>query len=217
MGGKITGNIVFLTLGGDISVRQLLTLYRRLLINYESVLACSPLGVVGGIAYGLVVLASELAIQELCLIRDVAGSGVEFKSLPCWMLFALPTAGATIPGCSHALLKPGDRETGIVFILSRMHSRYSVLPLRNALLDFAGGAFSLAAGQSAGRESPEVRLGGAINSMLGQRLRQAMDTMRRDTTEAVCVCERSPKTSKEILYGAMTLERIETSALSSVL
>jgi hypothetical protein len=48
-------------------------------------------------------------------------------------------------------------------------------------------------------------------------LRQAMDTMRRETTEAVCVCERSPKTSKQILHGVVTLQSIETFSLASML
>jgi len=159
-------------------VRQLLTRYRRLLINYESVLAYSVLGIVGGIASGLVVLAFELAIHEASLIWGVADGGEGFEALPHWWLFALPAGGATVLGGIYTLLKPADRETGIVHILSRMHSHYSVLPLRNALLQFAGGVFSLATGQSGGREGPGVHLGGAINSVLGQRLHLPNNSLR---------------------------------------
>ena len=40
-------------------------------------------------------------------------------------------------------------------------------------------------------------------------LRQAMDTMRRSTVEAVCVYERSRATGKRILHGVVTRESIE--------
>lgn len=51
-------------------MRHLLHNYRRLLINYESVLAYSMLGVAGGVASGLVVLAFELAIRKLSGARN---------------------------------------------------------------------------------------------------------------------------------------------------
>lgn len=159
-------------------MRQLLNNYRRRLINYESVLAYSLLGVVGGLASGLVVLAFEYAIIELSGLWGVGAGGEGFEALPRWMIFALPAGGATALGCVYALLKPADRETGIVHILSRMHSHYSVLPLRNAVLQFVGGAFSLATGQSGGREGPGVHLGGAINSLLGQSLGLPNNSLR---------------------------------------
>jgi H+/Cl- antiporter ClcA len=157
-------------------VRQLLSNLRLRLINYESVLPYSVLGVAGGAASGLVVLAFELAIREMSMLWG--GSGDGFEELPTWMLFLLPALGATVLGGVYALLAPADRETGIVHVLSRMHSHYSVLPLRNALVQFIGGAFSLATGQSGGREGPGVHLGGAINSLLGQWLGLPNNSLR---------------------------------------
>ena len=46
-------------------MNTLLNRYRRYLANYESVLAYSVLGIVGGVGSGLVVLAFELAINGL--------------------------------------------------------------------------------------------------------------------------------------------------------
>ncbi|MEZ5574053.1 MAG: chloride channel protein [Halioglobus sp.] len=159
-------------------MRDWLTNYRRLLNNYESVLAYSLLGLVGGIASGLVVLVFEMGIRQLSRIWWVTGGVNGFEALPQWMLFALPAGGATILGCAYALLQPQDRETGIVHVLSRMHSHYSILPLRNAMVQFIGGIFSLATGQSGGREGPGVHLGGAINSLLGQWLGLPNNSLR---------------------------------------
>ncbi len=159
-------------------MRHWLYSYRRLLINYESALAYSVLGVVGGVASGLVVLAFELAIREMSTRFGVGGNGESFESLPPWMIFALPAGGAAVLGLAYSGLKQQDRETGVVHVLTRMHSHYSVLPLRNALVQFIGGAFGLATGQSGGREGPGVHLGGAINSLLGQWLSLPNNSLR---------------------------------------
>jgi len=47
-------------------------------------------------------------------------------------------------------------------------------------------------------------------------LRQAMDTMRLRTTEAVCVYQRSPNTGKRILHGVVTRESIEKFTLAGM-
>jgi H+/Cl- antiporter ClcA len=159
-------------------VRNLLNSYRQQLTNYESVLAYSLLGIVGGLASGLAVLGFELAIGELARVWGVGDGGENFEALPQWALFALPAGGATILGILYSLLKPEDRETGIVHVISRMHSHYGALPLRNALVQFVGGTFALATGQSGGREGPGVHLGGAVNSLLGQWLRLPNNSLR---------------------------------------
>ena len=159
-------------------MRNLLSNYRRHLTNYESVLAYSLLGVVGGVASGLVVLAFELAIGELARVWGVGNGGEDFEALPRWALFALPAGGATVLGVAYSMLKPETRETGIVHVISRMHSHYGVLPLRNALVQFIAGTFAIATGQSGGREGPGVHLGGAVNSLLGQRLGLPNNSLR---------------------------------------
>jgi CIC family chloride channel protein len=159
-------------------VRDLLKKYRRYLTNYDALLSYSILGVVGGVASGLIVLGFELAIGELALLFGVGNGGEGFEELPQWMAFALPAGGATILGILYSLLKPEDRETGIVHVISRMHSHYGVLPLRNALLQFIAGTFALATGQSGGREGPGVHLGAAVNSLLGQRLGLPNNSLR---------------------------------------
>ncbi|GAB3281810.1 chloride channel protein [Parahaliea aestuarii] len=157
---------------------RLLDSYRRYLTNYHSVVAYAVLGILGGLASGLVVLAFETAIAELARLWGVYGGGEGFEALPLWQRFALPALGALVLGLGFWSLKPEDRETGIVHVLHRMHSDYGVLPLRNALVQFVGGAFALASGQSGGREGPGVHLGAAANSLLGQRLGLPNNSLR---------------------------------------
>lgn len=157
---------------------DLLKNYRRYLTRYDSAIAYAVLGIVGGIASGLIVLGFELAATEVARLWGVGNGGEDFESLPRWMAFALPAGGATLLGLLYMLLKPEDRETGIVHVISRMHSHYGVLPLRNAALQFVAGAFALGTGQSGGREGPGVHLGGAVNSLLGQRLGLPNNSLR---------------------------------------
>ena len=156
----------------------MLNKYRRYLTNYESLPAYSLLGLAGGLASGLIVLVFELAIGSLAGLWGVGSGGEDFESLPQWAHFALPAGGALVLGAIYSLLKPEDRETGIVHVISCMHSRYGALPLRNAILQFLGGIFALASGQSGGREGPGVHLGGAINSLIGQRLGLPNNSLR---------------------------------------
>jgi len=148
------------------------------------VLAYSILGVAGGAASGLIVLAFERAIIGLARLWDVGDSATTgapaegFESLPALTVFLLPALGATLLGLAYSILKPEDRETGIVHVISRMHSHYSVLPLRNAIVQFFGGMFALASGQSGGREGPGIHLGGAVNSLLGQWLGLPHNSLR---------------------------------------
>ena len=62
-------------------LRRLLANYRRLLFNYDSILAYSVLGIAGGVASGLIVLAFEFAIAELSLVFGVGGGGDGFEGL----------------------------------------------------------------------------------------------------------------------------------------
>ena len=159
-------------------MRQLISNYRRYLTNYDSVLAYSLLGVIGGVASGLVILAFEQAIIQLAALWGVGNNGDAFESLAPELRFALPAAGALLLGIGYHFLSNENREVGIVHVLSRMHSHYGVLPARNAVLQFFAGAFALATGQSGGREGPGVHLGGAVNSLLGQRLQLPNNSLR---------------------------------------
>lgn len=159
-------------------MRALLDHYRRMLYDYESVLPYALLGIVGGVASGLIVLAFEWTIVLLADVWRVGERGDGFEGLPRWAQFCLPLGGAVILGVVFSFLKPENRETGIVHVLSRMHTHYGILPARNAVLQFIGGAFALATGQSGGREGPGVHLGGAVNSLLGQWLSLPHNSLR---------------------------------------
>ncbi|MCZ6829946.1 MAG: chloride channel protein [Gammaproteobacteria bacterium] len=143
---------------------------RHIFDDYRNMLPYAVLGVVAGACAAVILLCFEYVFTAPELWWRPAGETLDFELLPPWLRFTLPVTGALVLGLGFSLLKPGHREVGIMHVLSRMHSHYGHLPLANAIVQFIGGAFALATGQSGGREGPGVHLGAAINSNLAHRL-----------------------------------------------
>ena len=157
---------------------KLFDTYRRQLTKYESVLAYSLLGVVGGIASGLVVLVFELAIRETSTLwgvtqrrrglRNPASTGLVRSTSRGWTPVGLFLHYAQTRG-------PRDRHRSC-------HQPHALSLWHPAPAQCAGAVywrrFRLATGQSGGREGPGVHLGGAINSLLGQWLSLPNNSLR---------------------------------------
>lgn len=152
--------------------------YRRALTRYDSVPAYALLGVIAGLSSGAAVIGFEHAIDHLALIWGVGNRGEDYEALSSLHRFLIPVVGGLVLGIAFSLLRPEDREVGIVHVISRLHSNYGMLPWRNAVVQFFGGVIALATGQSGGREGPGVHLGSAINSVIGQRLALPNNSLR---------------------------------------
>lgn len=138
--------------------------------DYRALLPYSLLGLLVGALSSVAVLSFGWAIDAVGYLWLGSGTPDDFESLPAWMRFALPVGASLLLGCLYAMLSSEDRETGIVHVLSRMHSHYGRLPVRNALVQFFAGAVALGSGHSGGREGPGVHLGAAISSWLSDWL-----------------------------------------------
>jgi CIC family chloride channel protein len=157
---------------------MLLSRFNELLHDHRALLPYAALGVVGGVCSAAVIILFDLAINFLADLWSGSESRESYEALPPWQQFSMPVAGAFILGLCFSALKPEDREVGIVHVLSRMHSHYGRLPLRNAIVQFLGAAVALASGQSGGREGPGVHLGAAVNSLLANRLHLPNNSQR---------------------------------------
>ena len=152
--------------------------YTHSLSDYRALLPYSALGLIAGICSAAAILAFEFLIRYLGALWLGPESPEGFETLPMWQRFVLPVAGAVTLGVVFSMLRTADREVGIVHVLSRMHSHYGPLPLRNTLVQMFGGAVALATGQSGGREGPGVHLGSAINSAIAERLKLPNNSLR---------------------------------------
>jgi CIC family chloride channel protein len=101
-----------------------------------------------------------------------------FEALPRWLHFALPLAGAILIGLVLRKMNDINTRVGTVHVITRLHAHNGHLPLKNALVQFFGGAFAIATGQSGGREGPAIHLGAAANSLLGQYLKLPNNSIR---------------------------------------
>jgi CIC family chloride channel protein len=152
--------------------------YTQLFSDYRALLPYSLLGILAGITSAVVIMGFDFLITAIGALWLGDAGPESFESLAAWQRFALPVAGALVLGIAFSALAPNDREVGIVHVLSRMDSHYGQLPIRNALVQFFGGAIALATGQSGGREGPGVHLGAAINSSIAHRLKLPNNSQR---------------------------------------
>jgi CIC family chloride channel protein len=152
--------------------------FRQFFTDYRALLPYALLGIAAGVCSALVIMLFDYLINLLgsSWMGDQTPDG--FEALPRWMHFALPLGGAFALGLGFSALRSDDRDIGIVHVLSRMHSHYGYLPLRNAAVQLVGGAIALATGQSGGKEGPGVHLGAAINSLLAYRLNLPNNSQR---------------------------------------
>lgn len=137
----------------------------------RALVATTLLGALTGGVAATAVLAFRWLIedgQQLFLPNAQLGG---YELLPSWAVFALPLLGGLLLGWVFERLPPDAREVGIMHVLRRIkRPGRSLLPVRNALVQFFAGSFAIVSGQSVDREGPGVHLGAAAGNLLGRRI-----------------------------------------------
>lgn len=151
---------------------------RRRLSDSHSLLYLSSLGVLSGISCTAVILLFRFLIETPSGLWLPGNNPENFEALPSWLHFALPALGAMVIGLVLMRMNISDTRVGTVHVITRLHAHHGHLPLKNALVQFFGGAFAIATGQSGGREGPAIHLGAAANSLLGQKLMLPNNSIR---------------------------------------
>ncbi len=107
------------------------------------------------------------------------GQGAEdFEGLPITERVMLVMAGALLLGLLLNRYSASARRVGVVHVMERLSLHQGRLPLRNAVIQFIGGAIALATGQSGGREGPAIHLGATAASLMGQQFRLPNNSLR---------------------------------------
>lgn len=144
----------------------------------EAVVPLALLGLLCGIATGALMLAFRAVIEGTLALFLPNGDPEAFERLEPAVRAALPLAGAAALTGLMAPQSPDGRRCGIAHVLLRLDQHEALLPLRNALVQFIGGAVALISGQSLGREGPAVHLGAAASSLVGQLLDLPRNALR---------------------------------------
>ncbi len=134
------------------------------------------LAIFGGLFAALLIILFTLTIDGLEeLFKHQVGQYISFDALS---RFLIPIAGVSLILAMSWLTGYQYIRSGIPFVLHRLKIAYGVIPFRNTLNQFWGGAVALAAGFSVGREGPAVHIGAAGASYVGNKLNLPYNSIR---------------------------------------
>jgi H+/Cl- antiporter ClcA len=144
----------------------------------DPLLRLSVLGLLCGLLIGCVMIAFRMVVEGIQGSFLPGGDPENYEALSAALRFGLPVVGGILIGLLLQWVPADGREVGPSHVLDCIERSGSRLPLRNALVQFAGGALSIISGQSVGREGPAIHLGAATASLTGQALRLSPSALR---------------------------------------
>ncbi len=168
------------------------------------------LAVLTGLIAGGVVLAFRWLSDTAQSAFLPGGKVGNYEALHHATRLILPVAGAMLLGTWFRHLDSDRRQVGVVHVLDRLVYHGGRLPLPNAVVQFIGGVLAIVTGQSVDREGPGVHLGGAVGSLLGQRLGYSDATLRPliacGTAASIAVAFNTPLAGVVFALEVVTME-----------
>lgn len=136
------------------------------------------LGLVSGVLVGVVVILFRLLI-ELVQSGFLPAADPENYELLNWNArLLLPGAGGLLLGLLFLAVSRTPIRVGVIHVMERLAYHEEHLPLKQALLQFFGGAIAIISGHSVGREGPSIHIGAASASLMGQWLHLPNNSIR---------------------------------------
>lgn len=151
---------------------------RLRLSRAEALPQLATLGVICGLLTGLVIIAFRLLIEVSQSLFLPGADPENYEGLAMIWRFLLPFAGGLVLGLVFQFLPTESRNVGVVHVMERLSYHQGRLPWRNAIVQFFGGALSIIAGHSVGREGPAIHLGAASGSIAGRYLGLPNNSLR---------------------------------------
>ncbi len=151
---------------------------RLRLAHADAIPQLAIMGIISGLLAGLVIIAFRLLIESVQTAYMPGGGGENFEALDTVWVVLLPLLGGLVIGLLFQWASKDDTQVGIVHVMERLAYHQGYLPLRNAVLQFVGAALSIMSGHSVGREGPNVHLGAATGSLLGQYMTLPNNSIR---------------------------------------
>ncbi len=152
-------------------------MFRRQLATVDAQPQLAVLGVATGIVTAAVILSFRFVIDTS--LGFLPGPSVEnFEGLDVATRAMLVISGALVLGILLNRYRPSARRVGVVHVMERLSRHQGNLPLKNAVIQFFGGALALISGQSGGREGPAIHLGATAASLLGRASKLPNNSLR---------------------------------------
>ncbi|MCU7940801.1 MAG: chloride channel protein [gamma proteobacterium symbiont of Bathyaustriella thionipta] len=143
----------------------------------DALIQLTFLGLLTGILAGGVIVLFRLLVEESQMILLSANSE-NYEGLSLESRFLFPVAGSLIIAVGFHFYSKGIHVLGVGRVIERMAFHQGYLTLRGFLLQFFGAAIAIISGHSVGREGPNVFLGAASGSLLGQYLTLPNNSIR---------------------------------------
>jgi len=144
----------------------------------DALIQLAVMGLITGLLAGAVIVGFRYLI-EAAQNFALSGNGPDaFESLPPWMRFVFPLAGAIVLALMFRWFAKGLYVLGVARVLERMAYHQGHLTLRGFMLQFFGVAIALISGHSVGREGAHIFLGACTGSLLGQKLELPNNAVR---------------------------------------
>jgi len=146
---------------------SLLEKYQLHLSNPNALISLSFLGFCTGLIAGLVIVLFRLLVEQGQALF-LPPQSENYASLPEITRFLLPVTGSIVIAAIFYFFSKGSHILGVAGVIERMALHQGYLSFRTFVLQFFGAAIAIISGHSVGREGPNVFLGAASGSLLGQ-------------------------------------------------
>jgi len=160
------------------SIQRWLENFRVQLSSADAALPLSILGLIAGTLAALTIIAFRLLVDYLQLAFLPMGVAGDFESLSIAWRAGAAVAGGLLIGLLFRLTPTRAHTVGVLHMLERLAHHQGRLPWRNAVVQFIGGAISIVAGHSVGREGPVAHLGAASSNLPAQALKLPNNSLR---------------------------------------
>jgi H+/Cl- antiporter ClcA len=157
---------------------ELLERFRLRISRPDALIELALLGLIAGLLAGLTIIALRLLVGwgQVALLPMAAPE--QFETLSALWRVGAPIAGGVLIGVLFYFAAPASQNVGVGHVLERLAYHQGRLPWANAAVQFVGGAISMVAGHSVGREGPSAHLGAASSNLPAQALRLPYNSLR---------------------------------------
>jgi H+/Cl- antiporter ClcA len=159
-------------------IQRWLENFRLQLSSSDAILALSILGFIAGTFAAVIIIAFRLLVDYLQVVLLPIDAAEDFEAMSAVWRVAAAVVGGLLIGLLFRLTPERAHTVGVLHMLERLAHHQGRLPWRNAVVQFIGGAISIVAGHSVGREGPSAHLGAASSNLPAQAFRLPNNSLR---------------------------------------
>ncbi len=160
------------------SIHRWLDSFRLQISRPDAILPLSILGLIAGIFAALTIIVLRLLVDYVQVELFPIDVAEDYESMSSIWRLGVPIAGGLLIGLLFYLTPKESQTVGVLHILERLEQHQGRLPWTNAVVQFVGGAISMIAGHSVGREGPSAHLGAASSNLPAQALGLPNNSLR---------------------------------------